>query len=464
MKRGRKRILWVTFHFPPRQSGGVFRPIKIYKYLDKRRFEVDFLTLSLVSKYRRAIRDDTLLAEVSPKPRVYRLPSIEFDDVLRGIFDIARRKRARGNGEEGNSSKRRPLSNDTGLRFLRASLRKLYRMLIMTFYFPDHLVVWGSLASFKALWLHLRNRYDVIYTTSNPPSGHLPGLLLRLCGAKWVADFRDGGSLWNKQVLGYVKNKVREQVDFNYQRYVLSRADYVITQSELLKKDFSRVFSLNHSRIKTIPNGYDEDDFVRQRGQELPFQKRAKEIHILHVGSWVLNEEEVTKIQNNLNSLQRGLKEKGHAMYVHALGNDLFGGDRKKAVRFNYLFHGVIPHSILLPYLAAADCYLLCASVGKLVEGARGVLAGKLWEYLRGGKPILLFGPRDEAWNIIEDAGVGLYLGELDSDETVSVDELFSLVTKVKSVRSEVSQHSWESRARALQQVFLEVLEYKPTD
>ena len=71
------RILWVTLHFPPRQSGGVFRPVQIYKYLDKDKFEVDFLTLSLWGQYKRAVRDDSVLEEVFPKPPIYRVPSIE---------------------------------------------------------------------------------------------------------------------------------------------------------------------------------------------------------------------------------------------------------------------------------------------------------------------------------------------------------------------------------------------------
>jgi hypothetical protein len=97
--------------------------------------------------------------------------------------------------------------------------------------------------------------------------------------------------------------------------------------------------------------------------------------------------------------------------------------------------------------------------VGKLVDGARGVLAGKLWEYLRGGKPIILFGPKDEAWQIIEDLGVGVYLGELNSDHEISAEALLRLVEETRNSHPKVSQHSWESRARSMQEVFLQVLQ-----
>jgi hypothetical protein len=79
----KKRILWVTFHFPPRLSGGVFRPIRIYKHLDKELFEIDFVTISMHAAYRRATRDDTLLKEVAPTPAVYRVPSLDPESWLR---------------------------------------------------------------------------------------------------------------------------------------------------------------------------------------------------------------------------------------------------------------------------------------------------------------------------------------------------------------------------------------------
>jgi hypothetical protein len=84
-------------------------------------------------------------------------------------------------------------------------------------------------------------------------------------------------------------------------------------------------------------------------------------------------------------------------------------------------------------------------------------LAGKLWEYLRGGKPIIVFGSKDEAWEIIEESGVGVYLGDLNSEDHISVDALLRRVEETRTLQPKVSQHSWEARARAMQEVFLQV-------
>lgn len=457
VKSPKMRILWITLHFPPRQSGGVFRPIQIYKYLDKNKFEVDFLTLSLRGQYKRAVRDDSVLEEVFPKPTIYRVPSIELHDGVRLIVDSIRKRCQREKLQDGNPPRLGRSDFKSGS--VKECLKGAFRFFMAFIYFPDKYVIWGWLSALKSLWLHYRRRYDLIYTTSPPLSGHLPGLFLRHFGVKWVVDFRDGGSLWTKKAWGNLAGKVREKVDFYYQSYVLNKADYVIIQSELLKEQFIREFSLNHSRIRTIPSGFDEEYFIRPTTEDPPFVKKPRELHILHVGAWYVSGTETTKIIEELNSLQLGLQVRGLDLILHAVGDDLFSEEQKNnALRIRYLYHGVIPHPLLLPYFLSADCYLLSTSVGKSVDGARGFLAGKLWEYLRGGKPIIVFGSKDEAWQIIEDSGVGVYLGELNSEDHICADALLRLVEETKHFNPKVSQHSWESRTRAMQEVFQQVL------
>jgi glycosyltransferase involved in cell wall biosynthesis len=459
MKRSKKRILWVTFDFPPRQSSAVFRPIKIYKYLDKDKFEVDFLTQSVMSKSKRAVQDKTILQDVFPQPKIYRLPNIVFDDFIRAIINNFRKKNRPDNSEKINTKIGTPKD------YKPTAAKKIYRLFIMLFYFPDQFFIWGWMAAFKALWLHLKRRYDVIYTTSYPESGHLPGLILRHFGVKWVVDYRYAGVFWNKdKLLRYPKKKVRGTIEFYYQKYVLRKADYVITQSETIKNDFCRIFSLNSSNVIVIPSGYDEDDFIKYNVQGTPFIRNKNEIHILHSGVWSLNENEVTKVIKELNRLHLNIKEKGYEIVLHALGNDLFNKEqRENGIRFKYLYHGVIPHQDLIPYLLATDCYLV--STIATIRGTnpvRGYLPSKLWDYMRGGKPILLFGLKDDdAWQIIDEAGAGLYMGLLNDEECISADELLGFVKEMKSLNLKVGQHSWESRAHSFQDVFLRVLEEK---
>src|SRR5262245_49716132 len=215
---GKARIAWITFDFPPRQSSGVFRAIKIYKYLDKSRFEVDFITHGSAPRFRSAVHDDTLLGEVHPTPAVYRVPTIILHDFLPALRARLRRvKPSRGQSPdppplenasgELRSASARSASEDRATARLRRSAeregepaprslppgpslgRRLYGWFALSAYVPDHLFIWGWSAALKSVWLHLRHRYDVVYTTSFPESAHLPGLVLSALGVRWVVDY-----------------------------------------------------------------------------------------------------------------------------------------------------------------------------------------------------------------------------------------------------------------------------------
>src|SRR5262245_58246807 len=173
---GKARIAWITFDFPPRQSSGVFRAIKIYKYLDKSRFEVDFITHGTARRFNAAVHDDTLLGEVHPTPAVYRVPTIILHDFLPAL----RARFGRGaKSARGQSPVTAVVSNQSPATSNRRTGigKTLYGWFALSTYVPDHLFIWGWSAAFKSLWLHLRHRYDVVYTTSYPESAHLPGLV-----------------------------------------------------------------------------------------------------------------------------------------------------------------------------------------------------------------------------------------------------------------------------------------------
>ena len=452
------RILWVTFDFPPRMSSGSFRPVKLYKYLDTSGLEIDFLTPASAGRFRRAVQDHTLLEELSPRPRVFRVPHVVPHDLVLRAADVLRRARGR------ESSTRTPSAGDGGAtpRPRPGVLRSLYARFTMVAYFPDHLFVWGWIAAAVSLALHLTRRYDAVYSTSFPESAHLPGLVLRRIGVPWVVDYRYGGCLWNKRVAGHPKTPTRERVDHWFQKRVLDQADHVVVQSEGIRDDFSRVFSTDIARLEVIPSGYDEADFLDADHAPPPFTKHHRGVDLLHVGALEgVGEAELLELVADLETLEHGLQRQGRSLVVHAVGNDIFGPvERHRGLGFSYRHHGVVPHHRLLPYLVAADCYLLSTvTTGAGHAGVNGFLPSKLWEYLRGGKPILVSGPRNENWTLIDEAQAGIHVGG-ESDLSVAVATLMARLGAASSPHPSVTRHSWESRAHKLNAVFRNLLAY----
>jgi glycosyltransferase involved in cell wall biosynthesis len=455
------RVLWVTFDFPPRLSSGVFRPVKIYKYLDKRRVTIDFITHGRAARFEDAVRDDSLLAEIDPPTRVVRVPTPVLHDVLPAVARWIRpRRRTPSTTPETRpqtTSHARPAGErQTPVR--PGMLSSLYRRLAMCVYFPDHLFVWGYFATVTGVWMHLRRRYDVVYTTSYPESAHLPGLLLQFVGVRWVADYRYGGALWIRKLVGFEKSPLRQRLDLWFQRTVMRRADRVITQSEPMRSDFCRIFGLDPTKVDVIPSGYDDADFTRGSTQAPPFARDGAAVHMLHVGVMEgTPDRDRAALAGALNRLNDRLRTSGRHLVLHAVGKHLFDDSTRATIRFEYLHHGTILHRALPPYLLSADCYLLSTfttTTGH--DEVRGFIPGKLWEYLRAGRPIVMIGPKDESWSIIEEAGVGLHM-DVDCEAPLSAEALLQAVDLPRPLHWKVSSYSWEARAQCLQRVFLQL-------
>jgi glycosyltransferase involved in cell wall biosynthesis len=287
-------------------------------------------------------------------------------------------------------------------------------------------------------------------------------LILSALGVRWVVDYRYGGPLWIKDVVGFPKPPSRERLDHRYQRWVLTKADRVITQSERIKADFCRVFALDPARVTVIPSGYDEADFERTDQAAAPFSKEPHEIHLLHMGTLEgAGEAERQEIGHTLDALGLRLRDRGRALVVHALGSDLFHGNARKATHLEYRHHGVVVHRHIPSYLLAADCYLLSTWTTSN-GGVKGFIPSKLWEYLRAGAPILTTGPKDEVWSIVEDAGVGVHMA-IDGDSVRSVDgladELIGRLRHKKARAASVGRYTWESRAQSVQGVIQQLVD-----
>jgi hypothetical protein len=296
----------------------------------------------------------------------------------------------------------------------------------------------------------------VIYTTSFPESAHLPGMLLRWLGVRWVADYRYGGPLWIKSVVGYRKTAARDARDLAFQRHVLRRADCVITQSEQIRTDLAAAFGLDARAMQVVPSAFDEADFDGADARPVPFAKAGGEVHLLHVGVMEgVGSEDVRRVVHSLNRLDAAVAARGRRLVVHAVGSDIFdGAGNPFGMRFEYRHHGTVVHRDLPPYLLAADAFLIStitAAAGN--DAIRGFIPSKLWEYLGARRPVLMVGPKDAVWSILEHQQVGVDLGET-ADATVSPDSFLDAVRTVPQSRADLHQFTWQARAASLQGIF----------
>jgi hypothetical protein len=160
-----------------------------------------------------------------------------------------------------------------------------------------------------------------------------------------------------------------------------------------------------------------------------------------------------------LSKLAAGLRDAGHQLVFHAIGQDVFAEERQHGLLgFDYQPHGVIVHRDLPRYLVAADGFFLSTFTTGVAPEANGFIPSKVWEYLRAGKPILCVGPQDDIWDLLDTVGVGVHM-PLDGDPKAAAEALLRLSAAEPHLHPLVRQQSWAARARLFEDVFSRVLQ-----
>jgi glycosyltransferase involved in cell wall biosynthesis len=365
------KVLIVSLYFPPAGGGGVQRPLKLATHLPQLGIETHVLA-----------PDD---------PRwVHR------DDVPVPASAIVHR--ARYVGPSG-----RKLAEDLhGLAGLRRELvraRALGRRLLV----PDENVTWNLTAVRAAVRLVRREGIDVVITTSPPASVHLVGALAkRVTGVRWVADLRDSLAAHPHRRAERRLVRAKERTAEHVARLVARRADGIVAVSDAIG-DEARALQ-PQGPVRTISNGSDFDDFD---GLEY---RRGDRFRITHAGSFFG--------KRNPRPFLTALAESGLDVEARFLG-DFRSADRVWADglglgdRLRVLPYAPRRESLRLQRDSEALLLLIPDAGGR----GRGVLSGKVFEYIAAERPILAVVPPDgAAAELIRATGAGLVAAPDDVD------------------------------------------------
>lgn len=370
-----RKLLIITYYWPPSGGAGVQRWLKMSKYLAQLGHEVHVVTvLPDVATYPH--RDESLPQEVEGVT-VHRTETRE--PYRYYTFFSGGKIPSAGFANEGTGSKAGPLKRLA--RFVRGNL-----------FLPDPRKGWNPFAERKALELIDRHGIDTVITTSPPHSTQLIGLSLKQQrDIRWLADMRDP---WTSI---YYADELR-QTDWakarnlRMEREVLSMADCIITVSEQLKRDFLRLHpALDEGKISVIPNGYDPDDFA----VEVPMDT---ECTIGYMGT-ITPRYDISAL---LTVLQQ-MEEKIGFRFVGEVPGQI--REQLEATGHRCEFTGYLPHDAALRQVGG--CALLLLVIPKVEDNA-GIVTGKIYEYMALGRPILGIGPVEgDAAAILAETGAG---------------------------------------------------------
>jgi glycosyltransferase involved in cell wall biosynthesis len=365
------KLLLVTLYFPPAGGGGVQRPLKFASHLPALGIE----THVLAPDDPKWVHEDTGLA----------LPTQAWIHRARYVGPRGRRIADELHGR-------------SGVDLMRLRAGSIGRRLLL----PDENVTWNATAIPKAISIARSEGIDVVLTTSPPGSVHLIGAAVqKATGAKWVADLRDSIAMHAHRSAEGIGARAKQKARAGIAHLVARQADAIVCAAESIAVETR---GLNpRGKVVTIANGCDFDDFAGIA------YTRTDRFRLTHAGSFFG--------KRDPKPFLRALAESGlEDVTVRFVGDfrpadrefmeSLGLGDRVELIDY-------VPRRESLRLQRDSDALLLL--IPEAGGRGRGVLSGKVFEYLAAERPVLAVVPEDgAAADLIRETDAGIVAGPED--------------------------------------------------
>ncbi|MFM7150052.1 MAG: glycosyltransferase [Gemmataceae bacterium] len=341
-----KRVLLVTYHFPPSAATGSYRLLSMSRYLP--RFGWDTVVVAPPTLPWEPM-DERLVSRVPASTRTYFSPYPHglINKVIRRLGGIS----------------------EAWLPRCLAQVRRAVR----------------------------ETQPQVILTSSPPHCVHLIGMYAqRRMGIPWVADLRD--PIVARKSLGTNRHPLKMRT---YENWTMKRARVVIANAAGAQRVLVEQFPQYRSKTATVTNGFDPEDFPRQERKSGPSSR------IIHTGELYAGRDPGSFLDA---LVLLGKDQPGGSRLVHVdfYGRDSDGklemenGVKQRGLEAVVHSHGHISYSQSQKEMVASDLLLLIDNPGRKT----GVNA-KLYEYLGAGRPILaIVEPDSDSSAVLEASGV----------------------------------------------------------
>lgn len=373
-----KKVLIVTYYWPPAGGPGVQRWLKFVKYLPD--FDIEPVVYCPENPNYPLI-DNALKSEISDRVTIIKQPIFE-PYKFASLFS---KKKTQAIASGIIATKKQSVAERL-LLYIRGN-----------YFIPDARKFWVK-PSVKYLGAYIKkHQINTIITTGPPHSVHLiGGQLKEQLGVNWVADFRDP---WT--TIGYHKKMklttASEKKHKNLERKVLQTADEIIVTSLTTKEEFQR---LTKQPISVITNGFDD---VSLKKIELD-----SKFTMAHIGSLLTgrNPEVLWQVLAELIQENTAFKTTFELKLIGAVSDDVLKSIYNSGLKDFVSLLGYISHN-------DAQIQQRQSQVLLLVEidspETRCIIPGKLFEYMQSNRPILAFGPeKSDFKSILSETNTGM--------------------------------------------------------
>ncbi|MES2513897.1 MAG: glycosyltransferase family 4 protein [Bacteroidota bacterium] len=416
-----KKVLIITYYWPPTGGAGVQRWLKFSKYFRKFGWEPVIYTPSNPDF---PINDETLLKDIPTNLTVLKTQITEPYDVYRKIMGKKKNETVnQGFLSEGKEN---------------SMLQSAMIWVRGNFFIPDARKFWIR-PSISYLSEYIRkNKIDAIISTGPPHSMHLIAMgLKQKHDIPWIADFRDP---WT-QIDFYSQLKLSAYADRQHKKLenqVLASANKVVTVSPTCASDLEK---LGSRKVEVVTNGFDTDDFKFDSDMKL-----LNGFLLHHTGALNKDRNPYTlwKVLGDLCKENSELKKDLVLKFTGKTDAIVFESLKQNGLFENSQKTDYMAHSEVVKIMTQSPVLLLPLNN---TPNNKGVLSGKLFEYLAAGRPIFGIGmPDGDAALILKETGAGTLCDFNDYEGTkIAISDLYQ---KYKSDQLSVNSVSIEKYSR----------------
>jgi len=384
-----KKILIITYYWPPAGGPGVQRWLKFAKYLPDFGWKPIIYTPENPSY---PLLDETLMKDVPENIEMVKTKIWE-------PYQLA---------EKLNKSNKKFKAGQFDVGKNQSWKSKLSIWVRGNFFIPDARIFWVK-PSITFLENYLKeNKIDTIVTSGPPHSLHLIGLGLKskMPDLKWIADFRDP---WTE--ISYYKHlKLTKSSDKKHRQLesaVFKNADVTLATSYTDAENFRKA----GANAVCITNGFDESDSHENvKGQA----GQAFTLSYIGVLEQLRNPENLWKALDELVKENAAFAADFKLKFVGRIDDKILNFIEDSSLKNHILNLGYLSHGKAVEEMQNSDLLLITNFPN---ESSKGIIPGKIFEYLASGKQILSFGPdKADVSKILEETRAGKHFSYQDTE------------------------------------------------
>ncbi len=413
-----KRVLIITYYWPPSGGSGVQRWLKMSKYLPENGWQPVIYTAD-DAEY--PVEDASLEKDVAPEAQIIRRPIVEPYTFYKKFLGIKRGEKVKA-GFINEGAKKKGWKENISV-WLRGN-----------FFIPDARCWWIK-PSVKYLSKYL-NEYpvDAMISTGPPHSMHLIAKALhKKYNIPWVADFRDP---WT-DIDFYKDLKLTRYADRKHHRLekqVLTEATKVVT----VGWDWARGLESHGAQdVEVITNGFDGSVTLNQTMTDKQPEGAFSMSHIGIIGAArnaVVFWKALSELIEN-ESFKNDLRIK----LIGQVDNSVVKTIKENGLENNVSIIPYIPHEKVIKEQEASQVLMLFINNS---PNAKGILTGKIFEYMASGRPILAIGPKD--------GDTAIMLGKTQSGIIIDFDDKEEMKAVVMDLYSKYKENQLVTKYNTL--------------